>query len=312
MRLGLCCLFARENIKFRTTTVKALLTLDREHQLAKLSALCRQNAESLLLAVKKVHELGFGAFRISSPLFPSVTHPVVGYSLDFLADCQEISQTLAQVKTFANQHALRLSFHPDQFVVLSSPNQEVVANSLRELNYQADLAEMVGADVLTIHGGGVYGDKHSALERLSLVVDQLPAKIRSRLALENDDISYTVGDLLPICNKLGLPLVYDVHHHRCNPDDLSVEEATESAAATWQAVGREQYCHISSPREGWAGKKSRSHADYIDLKDFPDCWLNRDMTIDVEAKAKELAVSQLLDELGKKSRAEDMPNHSTL
>ena len=297
MRLGLCCLFVQENIRFRTTTAKALSKMDRTSQLQKLSGICRQNSESLLLAVQKVHQLRFGAFRISSPLFPVFTHPVVGYQLDMIPDMQIIRDTLARVRKFSADNAVRLSFHPDQFVVLSSPNPDVVANSIRELEYQAGLAQMVGADVLTIHAGGVYGDKPQALARLCRVVESLPVSIRDRLVLENDDISYTVRDLLPVCQQLAIPLVYDVHHHRCNPDGMSVEEATERAAVTWQDSGREQYCHISSPREGWSGKNLKSHADYISRADFPACWLNRQMTIDVEAKAKELAVLQLLADL---------------
>jgi UV DNA damage endonuclease len=85
-----------------------------------------------------------------------------------------------------------------------------------------------------------------------------------------------------------VPLVYDVHHHRCLPDGLSVEEATGLAAESWQ--GREQYCHLSSPRGGWDGPIIRAHADYIAPADFPDAWSGRTMTIDVEAKAKERAV----------------------
>jgi UV DNA damage endonuclease len=94
-----------------------------------------------------------------------------------------------------------------------------------------------------------------------------------------------------------VPLVYDVHHHRCNPDDLSVEEATTLAGYIWQALGREQYCHISSPRNGWQGGDPKPHADYIDPADFPVCWLGREMTVDLEAKAKELAVVRLMTEL---------------
>ena len=40
------------------------------------------------------------------------------------------------------------------------------------------------------------------------------------------------------------------------------------------------------------------HADFLDPKDFPVCWLGREMTVDVEAKAKELAVARLMAELG--------------
>jgi len=77
--------------------------------------------------------------------------------------------------------------------------------------------------------------------------------VRSRLTLENDDVSYTPRDLLPICQSLSLPLVYDVHHHRCNPDGLSVAEASALAAESWRALVREPYCHLSSPRAAGRG-----------------------------------------------------------
>jgi len=106
-----------------------------------------------------------------------------------------------------------------------------------------------------------------------------------------------VRDLLPLAECLRIPLVYDVHHHRCLPDGLSVEEATRLAGATWQATGGEQYCHISSPRLGWQGGNRNRHADYIDPDDVPVCWRGRSMTVDVEAKAKELAVLRLMRDL---------------
>jgi UV DNA damage endonuclease len=147
--------------------------------------------------------------------------------------------------------------------------------------------------------GGVYGDKQMALARFYQVFVDLPEAIRTRLTLENDDHSYTVRDLLTICARLSIPLVYDVHHHRCNPDGLSIREATQLAAETWQMTGREQYCHLSSPRAGWAAGDPRPHADYIDPADLPACWLGRTMTVDIEAKAKELAVVTLMTELNR-------------
>lgn len=107
-----------------------------------------------------------------------------------------------------------------------------------------------------------------------------------------------VGDLLPVCHALSIPLVYDVHHHRCNLDGLTEFEATDLAAGTWATVKREQYCHVSSPKNGWGGGDPKTHADYIALKDFPTCWLDRDMTVDIEAKDKERAVARLMAELG--------------
>jgi UV DNA damage endonuclease len=295
MRFGLCCHFKDEEIAFRTTTARVLSTMPRGEQLKKLSGLCYENSQSLVQAVHTVHRLGIGAFRIMSPLFPRMTHPEVGYSLDDLPDGEKIGNLLGVVRSFAQLHDIRLSFHPDQFVVLSSPHPRVVANSIRELEYQAWLAEAVGAGVINLHAGGVYGDKLSALRRFSRVFADLPENVRSRLTLENDDVSYTVSDLLPVCDKLAIPLVYDVHHHRCKPDGLSVEEATQLAAATWQRQGREQYCHLSSPKAGWGEGNPKPHADYINPDDIPACWRERVMTVDIEAKAKELAVIRLMN-----------------
>ena len=189
-----------------------------------------------------------------------------------------------------------MSFHPDQFVVLNSEREPVVASSLAELEYQAAVAEMVGADVVVFHGGSTAGGREAALERLERGIERLSPRARAVAALENDDRQYAPADLLPLCRRLAVPLVYDVHHHRCRPDGLSIEEATTLAAETWG--GREPYNHISSPRDGWDAANPRPHADYVDPGDFPEAWRGRRMTVDVEAKAKERAVVALKNALG--------------
>ena len=299
IRLGLCCIFRNEPILFRTTTAKYLLRFDRREQLRKISALCLQNSQSLLAALRFLQHKGIGAFRISSPFFPRYTHPAVGYTLTDLPDAEAILQNLGEANTFRQQHNMRLSFHPDQFIILSSPQETVVKNAIKELEYQAMLAEYVGADVINIHGGGAYNDKKATLARFKKNFELLPAAVRTRLSLENDDRVYTVADLAPICEELHIPLVYDVHHHRCHPDGYCIDEATDLARSSWYRTGREPYFHISSPLNGWQGKDPRPHADYIDPADFPDCWQGFALTVDVEAKAKELAVLKLQQELGK-------------
>jgi UV DNA damage endonuclease len=122
----------------------------------------------------------------------------------------------------------------------------------------------------------------------------LPAPVRSRLTLENDDKVYTPADLLPVCLDTGVPLVYDVHHHRCLPDGFTVAEVTERARKTWKT---EPLFHISSPLEGWDGPKPQRHHDYINPADFPREWLGGPLTVEVEAKAKELAVARLIADL---------------
>jgi UV DNA damage endonuclease len=285
IRLGLCCQFRQAPIYFKRTTAKALKKLDRIEQLDRLDALCLENAHSLIAATEEVHRLGIGAFRVCSNLLPLDTYPEVGYRLEDLPNGEEIYAKLASVKTIKDSYNLRLSFHPDQFTLLSSPRPEVTSASLKDLEYQAMLASLIGADTINIHGGGSYGDKSSALARLAEQVSLLPEPVRNRLTLENDDHTYTVQDLFPICEKLSIPLVYDVHHHRCNPDGLSLTEATEACMQSWQQRKSEPYFHISSPKHGW-NEKPKPHADYIDINDFPLEWEQLNATIDVESKAK--------------------------
>ena len=241
-----------------------------------------------------------GCFRINSQILPIKTHPECGYAIIDLPEADEIIRRFRKCGKFVTKHKLRTCFHPDQFVVLNSPRTDVVEKSVLELEYQAEVAEWVEADVINIHGGGAYGDKQKALADLSRNLDRLSSSVRSRLTVENDDKSYTPADLLPICRVTGIPLVYDVHHHRCNPDELSIEEATKKALTTWN---REPMFHISSPIQGWDGPTPERHHDFIDLNDFPKCWRRKSITVEVEAKAKEVAVAKLLTDL--KNRKSD-------
>lgn len=295
LRLGLCCQFAREPIKFRTTTVTAMLRLSRTERLERLAGLCLANADALLAALRYCAGHGIGAFRVNSQILPVKTHPAAGYAAGDLPGHEALVARFRACGAFARDHRLRLSFHPDQFVVLNSPNPRTLTHSLAELEYQAEVAEWIGADTINIHAGGAYGDKAGALRTLRRTIERLPAPVRSLLTLENDDTTYTPADLLPVCADTGLPLVYDVHHHRCLPDGLSVGEATRRARDTWST---EPLFHLSSPLEGWDGPGPERHHDYIDATDFPREWLGWPLTVEIEAKAKELAVARLLADLG--------------
>ena len=156
------------------------------------------------------------------------------------------------------------------------------------------MAGWVQADVINIHAGGAYNDKKSAIKRLKNNINRLPKGVRTLLTLENDDRVYTPKELLPVCQEINIPFVYDVHHHRCLPDGMDEEEVTEFAIDTWN---REPLFHVSSPIEGWQGRNPRKHHDYVAISDFPKFWLNFDLTVEVEAKAKEKAVLKLKNEL---------------
>jgi UV DNA damage endonuclease len=258
--------------------------------LARLGDLCRTNAASLLDAVTYCRDNEIGCFRVNSQILPLKTHPEIGYGVDELPSAEEIIRDFRRCGEFARAYDIRLTFHPDQFVVLNSPRPEVVDNSIRELEYQAEVAAWIGADVINIHGGGAYGDKSVALDRLRRNLSRLSDNVRSRLTLENDDKIYTPRDLLPLCRSENIPLVYDIHHHRCLDDELDERETTGLAAATWN---REPLFHISSPRDGWKSPHPERHHDFINLRDFPTFWEDMDITVEVEAKAKEIAIARL-------------------
>ena len=206
------------------------------------------NGRALLAAIDYCSRNSIGAFRVNSRIFPLKTHPLVGYHLAELPEHAAIEHVYRQAADSAAKQNIRLTFHPDQFTLLSSPDAGVTRRSLDELAYHAEVAEYIGADVITLHGGGGYGDKPAALKRLTVALEDLPHPVRSRLVLENDDRVYTPADLLPVCGATGIPFVYDVHHHRCLPDGLTTEEVTERALATWS---REPLFHLSSPKDGW-------------------------------------------------------------
>lgn len=290
IRFGLCCVFAEAPIKFRRTTATFQSKFKPAEQRRHLADLCMQNAQTLSKALTYCRDNDIGAFRINSQILPLITHPMQGYHIHDLPGHKGIIDAYRQCGELARRYDIRTSFHPDQFVVIASPRAQVRKKSLEELMYQTMIAGWVGADVINIHAGGAYGDKPASLKRLLSVIKGLPASVTARLTLENDDRTFSPSDLLPVCRGAGIPMTYDVHHHRCLSDNLSIEEATVAALETWQ---REPLFHLSSPLERLDEGMDRRHADYVDPDDFPIFWRGLDITVDVEAKAKELAIRKL-------------------
>ena len=291
IRWGLCCQFLDAPIRFRTATHRFVASLPKKEGRGYLAGIARDNAQALADAVRQCIALDIGAFRINSQILPLATHPQTGYALSHLDEDGTITAAFLAAGSLAREHDVRLSFHPDQFVVLNSERGDVVASSLEEMRAQGDIASLVGADVLTLHAGSAAGGTDEALTRLERGIERLSDAGRERLALENDDRRFSPEVLLPFCERLGVPMVYDVHHHRCNADALDVAEASARAMATWG--GREPHFHISSPRAGWGAGDSRPHADHVAPEDFPGAWFDLAITVDVEAKAKERAVLAL-------------------
>src|SRR5262249_17833694 len=160
-------------IKFRTATHRHVSTLGDAGRSAYLRNVALANAEALSAAVDECDRLGIGAFRITSQILPLMTHPVSGYPVS--AEGENAFRVAGEL---AREKNVRLSFHPDQFVVLNSDRPAVVDSAIRELEAQAEVAEIIGADTITLHGGGGAGGPDAALDRLWSGIDRLSHRAR--------------------------------------------------------------------------------------------------------------------------------------
>ncbi|TFK44321.1 UV-endonuclease UvdE-domain-containing protein [Crucibulum laeve] len=249
----------------------------------------RKNVEDLLTIIQWNEDNNIRFMRMSSEMFPYASHGIYGYSLSYCAPL------LAQVGELAKKYGHRLTTHPGQFTQLGSPKAEVVKASVRELTYHCEMMDLMDLDadsVMIIHGGGMYGDKPAALERIKRTIQQvLPQNVRDRLVLENDEMCYNAEDLLPICEELDIPLVFDYHHDILFPSSISPSKIIERANVIWARRGIRPKQHLSEPRPGAITlMERRAHADRCESlpEDLPD-----DMDLMIEAKDKEQAVLQL-------------------
>ena len=256
------------------------------------SELGLDNTKDLFKIVKWNNENGFDFFRITSNLFPWCSE----YKLSDMPDYDEIKSILSDVGKYVKDNNMRITSHPGPFNVLTSPHKHVVDNCINDLSIHGEVFDMMGLsrtpyNKINIHIGGVYGDKVSAMERFCINFQRLPDSVKTRLTVENDDKAsmYSVVDLYEgVYCKIGIPIVFDYHHHRFNTGGLSEEDALEVAISTWNNIVPVVHYSESRNIEQENDKiRPQAHSDYV--YDYIDTYGNR-VDIMVEAKHKELAV----------------------
>ena len=241
---------------------------------------------------------GFNFFRITSGLAPWKSE----YNWTDLKDLDEIKMYLHSAGVKAKTHNLRITSHPGPFNVLTSPHQHVVDNCVNDLTMHGDVFDMMGLtrthfNKINIHIGGAYGDKPSSMKRFCENFNLLPESVKSRLTVENDDKAsmYSVKELYNgVYNVIGVPIVFDYHHHKFCDGGLGEQEALELAISTWPE-GITPATHYSESRREEQDDDTirvQAHSDYI--YDKIDTYGN-DIDIMVEAKRKELAVKKYLE-----------------
>ena len=238
---------------------------------------------------------GYNFFRITSGLAPWKSE----YEWEDLKDIERIRMYLHSAGVKAKSHNLRITSHPGPFNVLTSPHPHVVDNCVSDLTDHGSVFDMLGLsrtpyNKINIHIGGAYGDKESAMERFCVNFEKLPDSVKSRLTVENDDKAsmYSVKDLYEgVYKRIGIPIVFDYHHHKFCTGDLSEQQALELAISTWPD-GITPATHYSESRsKEYNDDKIRpqAHSDYV--LDKIETYGN-EIDVMVEAKHKELAVQR--------------------
>ncbi|NJK44681.1 MAG: UV DNA damage repair endonuclease UvsE [Pleurocapsa sp. SU_196_0] len=289
--MGLVCITASERIRYRTITRTNYLRLQGEARGDKLRELYAFNTAKLLEALEFCFENGIRLYRVTSQLFPMSDLPDgVGETV-----LTEIAPRLLEVGRRAELYGIRVVVHPEQFVVLSSDSPEVARNAVGILEGHARQMDFMGLprdqwSMLLIHGGK--GGRSDALvERIAA----LPDFVRLRLALENDEHAYGAAEILEVCQRSGVPMVFDAHHHIIHDkldsyEHESVAQFTHAARDTWSDPAW-QLVHLSNGKERFS---DRRHSDLIDQ--FPSAFLTVPF-VEIEAKAKEIAITDLRERL---------------
>jgi UV DNA damage endonuclease len=258
-------------------------------------------------------------YRMTAALAPYATHPDMP---QFHRQLAEAEAELAALGARARELDIRLSSHPSQYIVLNSEDEAIRAAAARDVELQAEILDVMGLGpeaVVVLHVGGAAGGFEAAMERFETGLAGLSDRARERLAIENDDRTFALSHVLDLHERTGLKVVWDILHHHCNdPDGVPDREALERALATWPPGVRPKI-HFSSPKtameerkkrvgrrveRSWVLPQLRAHADVIDPIAFEhflrETAAGLDFDVMLEAKAKDLALLRLRDQLAER------------
>jgi UV DNA damage endonuclease len=289
--LGYACINMTLGKKGITTNRSMIKRTFLEKGIPYASELSIQNVRDLIEIIKWNEQNDIKFFRVSSNVFPWSSE----YPLSSLPHYERIKNLLAGAGNLVDKYGHRITSHPGPFNVLVSPNENVVKNTITDLSIHGEVFDMMGLsrtpyNKLNIHCNGVYGDKQSAMDRFCKNFERLPESVQTRLTVENDDKAsmYSVKDLMYIHERIGIPIVFDYHHHKFCTGGLTEEEALKLAASTWGDIKPVvHYSESKSLHENNESIKPQAHSDYISetINTY-----GLDVDVMVEAKAKELTI----------------------
>jgi UV DNA damage endonuclease len=331
-KIGFCCKWidtvdqidgvkAKDDAKRYSTGTTTLTWMNRQTRdvaVEKLWTLTRDNIQSIRLLVERVSKLGesLRMVRLSSEILPLYTEDSWSWFYrqpDVIRYCET---ELAKVGEIARATGTRLSFHPGQFTVLASANDNIVTKSIEEVEYHATLARWMGYGKtfqdfkINVHISGRRGPEgiRSAYTRLS-------PEARNTLTMENEENSWGLDDCLSLSDLV--PTVLDIHHHWCREGEYiqSTDDRIQRILDSWRgvrptihySVSREDvlvgHCPATKPdfkslkESGHNKQRLRAHSDFYWNHKVNQWALSHGEWADImcESKAKNLASFKLFE-----------------
>jgi len=257
----------------------------------------RETVENNLKCLAKIlrfnvqHNILF--FRITSDLIPFASHPICSVQWQ-----DEFYSIFRKIGSFIKKNNIRISMHPDQFVIINAKNKDIVNRSIQELIYHTDVLDSLNLDAsakIQLHIGGVYGDKKKSITRFINNYKKLPEKIMKRLVIENDHQRYNLADSLYISKRCSIPILFDYFHHKIYHEKNNLDSIFYNYIQTWSSKDGKPMCDYSSQRPN---HNPGSHAYSIDLQDFSnfiEYTKPYDIDIMLEIKEKEQSALKAID-----------------
>jgi len=236
-------------------------------------------------------------FRITSDIVPFASHPICKYNWQ-----KNFRDKFEKIGDVIKNNNIRISMHPDQFIVLNSKNKDVVNRSIDELIYHTEILDLMRLDAtakIQLHVGGAYDDKEKSLDRFVKVYNNLNENIKKRLVIENDDKIFSFKHCIYLYEKTKVPILFDFLHHRVFNNGESIRKVLELQRLTWKKNDGLPMVDYSLQKPNF---RPGSHAEKINIKDFQNflkITYPFDIDIMLEIKDKENSAIKAI-ELAKK------------
>ena len=301
MKLGLVCISEilkkkDKSLAFKTMTRKRFLELGRDVALVELSSRILHNCKLTKQIILHCAANKISHYRISSCIAPLITDATLNISYDDLPDMQAIASALQDAGTTAQTCGVSVSSHPDQFNVLTSYSADVVDRSIKELNHQAYMLDLMGlpqdySAPMCLHLNLSPDFKRETLasyiDRFVSGLFSCSPSVQNRLVLENEHGGYwNCKNLYESFGEL-VPLVFDNLHNDINQSSWTAQQCFDAFHLTW---GR--YTPVFHWSEGLPDKP-RSHAEFASHVPAVVS-MNNDCVWEFELKGKDLAILQVL------------------